>query len=109
VANSLADCLDVLRGIGAPAEQVLLVGGGAKSAALRAVLPDTFGMPVSLPEVREYVALGAARQAAWAATGQLPHWGRQIEAVVEPTGDRGAAEYRARYAEMRSALINGSR
>ena len=108
ISNSLADCLDQLRGIGAPVEQVLLIGGGAKSAALRAVLPDTLGMPVSVPEAREYVALGAARQAAWAATGEFPHWGRRIQAVLEPSADAGAADYRARYVALRSAVVVAS-
>jgi xylulokinase len=104
VANSLADCRDVLRDIGAPIERLLLIGGGAKSAGLRAVLADSLAMPVEVPEPREYVALGAGRQALWAATGHLPCWGRRIETVLEPTGDPGAADYRARYVQLRSAL-----
>lgn len=107
VANSLADCLDVLRGLGVPVEQVLLIGGGANSAALRAVMPDTFGVPVLVPQVREYVALGAARQAAWAATGSPPHWGRQVEAELTPANEPSAQQYRERYRAMRSALTGG--
>jgi xylulokinase len=106
VANSLADCLDVLRGLGVPVEQVLLIGGGANSAALRAVMPDTFGVPVVVPRVREYVALGAARQAAWAATGSPPHWGRQVEAELAPANEPGAARYRERYGALRTALTD---
>lgn len=104
VANSLADCLDILRDLGAPVERVLLIGGGAKSAALRAVLPDTFGLPVELPRAQEYVALGAARQAAWAATGRQPRWERHVIARLEPTGDPGTAAYRDRYRQVRSSL-----
>ena len=33
-----------------------------------------FGRDVELPEPGEYVAAGAARQAAWALTGALPSW-----------------------------------
>ncbi|MCG2623709.1 xylulokinase [Arthrobacter sp. I2-34] len=108
LANSLADCLEVLRSIGAPVVRILLIGGGAKSAALRAVLPDTFGMPVEVPQVQEYVALGAARQAAWAATGEQPKWGRRIEAVLEPGGDPGVEAYRVRYQQLRSRLVQDS-
>lgn len=104
VANSLADCLDILRDLGAPVERVLLIGGGARSAALRAVLPDTFGLPVELPRAQEYVALGAARQAAWAATGRQPGWERHVIARLEPTGDPGTAAYRGRYRQVRSSL-----
>jgi xylulokinase len=104
VANSLADCLDVLRSIGAPVRQVLLIGGGASSAGLRSVLADTLTMPVAVPQTREYVALGAARQAAWAATGHAPRWGRRIDAVLEPRSEAGAQEYRSRYVGLRSTL-----
>ena len=106
VANSLADCLDIMRGIGLSVEQVLLIGGGARSTALRAVLPGTLGAPVVVPEVREYVALGAARQAGWAATGKAPHWGRRIEAALELRDDQGTQQYRARYRALRTALTD---
>jgi xylulokinase len=106
VANSLADCLDLLRGIGVTADRVLLIGGGARSAALQALLPDTLGAPVVVPEPREYVALGAARQAAWAATGRLPRWQRRLDAELSPACDSGLAAYRARYAQFRDALLD---
>ncbi len=47
----------------------MLIGGGARSAALRALAPAILGVPVVLPEPAEYVALGAARQAAWTLSG----------------------------------------
>lgn len=43
---------------------VRLVGGGARSKTLQAVLPGVLGLEVQTPEPAEYVALGAARQAA---------------------------------------------
>lgn len=105
IANSLADCLEVLRTVGAPVERIMAIGGGSKSAALRAVLPDTMGMPVQVPQVREYVALGAARQAAWAATGEQPGWERQLETELVPTGDAGVQSYRQRYRRLREGLV----
>ncbi|MEX3508835.1 xylulokinase [Kocuria carniphila] len=101
VANSLADCLDILRDIHVDVERVLLIGGGAKSDALRSVLPDTLGLAVSVPRSWEYVALGAARQAAWVATGQQPEWPRVIYSELEPTGDAGIGEFRERYGALR--------
>lgn len=56
--------LDALREAGVPLRRALLIGGGAQSAAVRAVAPDVFGIPVEVPPADEYVALGAARQAA---------------------------------------------
>ncbi len=43
----------------------MLVGGGARSGAVRVVAPAIFGKHVLVPTPAEYVALGAARQAAW--------------------------------------------
>jgi xylulokinase len=72
----LADGLDALRGVGVQPRRVLLVGGAAASAAVRAVAPDVFGVPVIVPASGEYVARGAARQAAWALSGAdaPPRW-----------------------------------
>lgn len=56
--------LDALRDLGIPLERALLIGGGAQSAAVRRIAPEILGLPVEVPEPGEYVALGAARQAA---------------------------------------------
>ncbi|WP_414935894.1 xylulokinase [Amycolatopsis sp. cmx-11-51] len=72
----LAAGLDALREQGLEVRRVLLIGGGARSAAVRAVAPIVFGVPVVIPEVAEYVAVGAARQAAWAlaSSSEPPRW-----------------------------------
>ncbi|MEO6530769.1 MAG: xylulokinase [Specibacter sp.] len=103
VLNSLADALDSMASFGVPVERVLLIGGGAKSRALREAAATVFGVPVEVPEPQEYVALGAARQAAWAATGELPVWGRRIEESFTPDGDWGAV-VRGRYVAARKAV-----
>ncbi|WP_082000289.1 xylulokinase [Arthrobacter sp. PAMC 25486] len=103
VVNSLADALAALTSFGVPVERVLLIGGGAKSRALREAAATVFGVPVDVPEQREYVALGAARQAAWAATGELPVWGRRIERSFMPDGGWGAL-VRERYATARRTV-----
>ncbi|WP_083753599.1 xylulokinase [Actinosynnema sp. ALI-1.44] len=66
--------LTALRTAGLAAQRVLLIGGGARSAAVQAIAPEVFGVPVEVPETAEYVAVGAARQATWALTGQYPAW-----------------------------------
>ena len=66
VLCSLADAIDHLRACGITPGRVVLIGGAARSAAIRAIAPGVFGVPVTVPEPAEYVALGAARQAAWA-------------------------------------------
>src|SRR5207248_6709401 len=70
----LAAGLDAVRAHGLDVQRVLLIGGGAQSAAVRASAPIVFGVTVIVPEVAEHVAIGAARQAAvWrAARGEPP-------------------------------------
>jgi xylulokinase len=61
----LADGLDALRALDVPVERVMLIGGAAQSPAVQQIAPQIFGLPISIPEPGEYVADGAARQAAW--------------------------------------------
>lgn len=72
----LADGLAQLTTHGVSVRRVLLIGGGAQSRAVCEIAPTVFGMPVLVPTPGEYVALGAARQAAWACSGspQPPAW-----------------------------------
>jgi xylulokinase len=64
---ALADGLDALIAQGVTVNRVALVGGGARSEAVRRIAPAVFGCPVLVPPPGEYVADGAARQAAWVA------------------------------------------
>ena len=66
----LADAVDALEALGVPVGRVLLIGGAAKNAAVADVAPRVFGRPVLLAEPGEYVADGAARQAAQRAGGR---------------------------------------
>ena len=65
----LAGGVDAIRRLGVEVDQVTLVGGGAKSRAVRQLAPAVLGVPVRVPQPAEYVALGAARQAAWVLSG----------------------------------------
>lgn len=98
---SLADGLAQLSAHGVVVRRILLVGGGAQSRALREIAPTVFGMPVLVPAPAEYVALGAARQAAWASSGSRrpPAW--NPPPAVEYTADP-APEVAARYARVRN-------
>jgi xylulokinase len=111
---SLADAVDALPG--RPA-RILLIGGGARAEAVRRIAPGVFGVPVAVVGDAqteavgqtgdpgqagdpEYVALGAARQAAWALSGTPlpPSWPRPGER--EYTGEP-APLVRERYAALR--------
>src|SRR5262249_47326463 len=69
VLASLADVAGLLHHDGTEPERVLLIGGGARSEAVRAAAPGIFGGPVDVPEPAEDVALRAAPPAAPAAGG----------------------------------------
>ena len=81
---SQRDCLELLKRLGTTVSKILLVGGGAKSPAVRAYAPGILGMDVQLPRPDEYVAIGAARQAAWTLTGEEepPAWPVDIETTL---------------------------
>jgi xylulokinase len=76
VLASLAEAADRLTEQGVGRQRVLLVGGGARSPAVCALAPGIFAAPVFVPKPAEYVAIGAARQAAWAIAGGAapPAW-----------------------------------
>jgi len=97
----LADGLDAILAQGVSVDRILLIGGGAKSAAVRRIAPEVFGVTVTVPPVSEYVADGAARQAAWAYSGSLPTWtlgeSATFEAPARPV-------IREQYAAARRAL-----
>ena len=87
VVCSLADGLAALTDLGVTVQRLILVGGGARSEALQELTAAVFGLPVTVPEPGEYVADGAARQAAGLLTGRFPTWatGRAQEITAEPT------------------------
>lgn len=105
--TNLAEALDALRGQGVHVERVLLIGGASASAAVRSMAADLFGAPVHVPVSGEYVALGAARQAAATLLGtDLPDWEVRTDAVLEPRSSsrEASADLRGRYADLRRQL-----
>jgi xylulokinase len=96
----LADGLDAVRALGTPVERVVMVGGAARSQAVQEIASAVLGLPVTVPQPGEYVARGAARQAAWALAGtaEPPEWplADVAETSVEPT-----PHVRERYASVR--------
>ena len=82
VACSLADGLAAVTALGIEARRVILVGGAARSEALQQAVSAVFGLPVTVPQPGEYVADGAARQAAAVLTGDWPAWHDGASTVV---------------------------
>jgi len=87
----LADALDALRSTGIDVRRILLVGGAARSRAVQQIASAVFGAPVVVPARGEYVADGAARQAAWVLAGgpEPSVWAPASTVTVEaePTPD----------------------
>ena len=74
---SLADGITSLEErTGTAARRITLIGGGARSRAVQQLAPAIFGREVTIAPDGEFVALGAARQAAWALAGteEPPAW-----------------------------------
>ena len=95
----LAAGLTALQDAGVACRRVLLVGGGAQSRAVAQIAGEVFGVPVIVPTPGEYVAAGAARQAAWALTGDLPSWEAEAATHVDAEPRPAILE---RYTEVRA-------
>ncbi len=80
----LADALAAVRATGVEPRHLLLIGGAAQNVAVQEVAAQVFDLPVRIPAPGEYVARGAAVQAAWALGGSRPTW------TVETVEDRPA-------------------
>jgi xylulokinase len=101
----LADGLDALVGQGADISRVLLIGGAARSPAVRAIAPTVLGRPVLIPPTGEYVAEGAAAQAAWALDGgpEPPRWERE---GLDTHDAEAIPAIRERYAVARGHVLD---
>ncbi|SEJ24955.1 xylulokinase [Demequina mangrovi] len=77
--------MEAILAAGVTARRALLVGGSAQNPAVQAIAAQVFDVPVEVPEPGEYVAAGAAVQAAWALTGERPDW--PLAVVAAPPQD----------------------
>ncbi|MGK2928397.1 MAG: xylulokinase [Acidimicrobiales bacterium] len=104
VCNLLAGADDLSSWTERSAEgRIVLVGGGARSAAYRQVVADLTGRRVCVPTDQELVARGAAVQAAAVLTGRalddvVSTWDAGADTVVEPALESDGEAIRTRYA-----------
>jgi xylulokinase len=86
----LVDAVDALEKLGVNVKRIILIGGAAKNPAVSQIASALFGREVLVPPAGEYVANGAARQAAWALLGgdAAPIWDlgkiENVSAVATP-------------------------
>ena len=104
--GGMADAVDALVAVGVQPKRIMLVGGAAANPAVSAVAATLFDVPIEVPPPGEYVADGAARQAAWAWSGAAtpPAWsdlraGRTLRLDPNPL-----AAVREAYARARTSL-----
>jgi xylulokinase len=83
--SGLGAGLDAVRAVGVSERRLLLIGGAAQSGAVQTIAAQVFDAPVAVPAPGEYVAAGAAVQAAWVLSGERPDW--PVETVAEPPPD----------------------
>jgi xylulokinase len=87
----MADGVTAVADLGVAVDHIVMIGGAARSEAVRRIAPQILGLPVEVPPTSEYVADGAARQAAWALAGgeDPPLWttdeGVTVTAPASPT------------------------
>ena len=94
----LADAVDALVALGVGVNRILLIGGAAKNPAVPVIASALFGREVLVPPAGEYVADGAAKQAAWALLGEMPTW--NLGEVTHHTSV-ATPEVMARYKELK--------
>ncbi|WP_022925665.1 xylulokinase [Serinicoccus marinus] len=93
--------VDSLRREGVPVDRVHLIGGAVASRAVREIAVDLLGVPVVIPQPGEYVALGAARQAAWTLRGgDLPPWRAGTAERLEGSPSSAGQDARDRYRDL---------
>jgi xylulokinase len=99
----LADAVDSLAALGVGINRILLIGGAAKNPAVPVIASALFGREVLVPPAGEYVANGAAKQAAWALLRQMPTW--DLGEVAHHTSV-ATPEVMAKYKELKSHTEN---
>ena len=96
----MADAVNSLEKLGVEVKRILLVGGAAKNPAVGKIASAIFGREVLLPPPGEYVAIGAAKLAAWALLGsdRPPQWDL---GKVESIKERATPEVLVKYRKLR--------
>ena len=103
--GGLADAVDALVDVGVQPSRVLVVGGAASNPAVADVAATLVNVPVQIPPAGEYVADGAARQAAWILRGgEQPAWSDVRPGETVSRDPQPVAQVREQYRQAREAL-----
>ncbi|MDD2562519.1 MAG: FGGY-family carbohydrate kinase, partial [Eubacteriales bacterium] len=111
ISYSLKDCFDILDGMVARPESMLLTGGGARSPFWRQMLSDVFGCPATTIQSSEGPALGVAilagvgagmYESVEKACGQMIATGEKL--LPDPESHKAYAAYHGLYQKLYPAL-----
>jgi len=120
IAYMLRSGIESLRGLGVQADEVRLLGGGARSPLWLRIMADVCQVPVLVPRGREAAAMGAALLAAVGA-GIYPDIPSAVEAMVQvqervepdlqmlPVYDECYAKYLRLYEQLRPLFTSSDR
>lgn len=87
--------LEALADAGVACSRIFLVGGAGANPAVQVIAGEIFGVPVVIAEPGEYVANGAARQAAQLILGSAPAWSiATIGTISSPQATKVVENYR---------------
>ncbi|MBP7898082.1 MAG: xylulokinase [Candidatus Planktophila sp.] len=104
VISGIAYAAHTFEDLGVSTERILLIGGASQNPAVQQIATEIFGRDIYLPPAGEYVADGAAKQAAWALlnTENPPAWGsRDFYVIPFSTNDPSVKK---RYLEAINSL-----
>ena len=92
--------------LGVEKKRILLIGGAAKNRAVQEIASLMFSAEILVPESGEYVADGAAKQAAWALlqTETAPLWNLAQPMKVSAESDSRTEEAVASYLDLISSI-----
>lgn len=102
----LAAGLAALQQAGVKTERVILVGGAADNPAVQQIAAEVFGVSVTVPAPGEYVANGAARQAASILLGSAPLWNIETLAKIDASGQGPALAQYQKYSQHVLASVH---
>ena len=104
--GGLSDAVAALVNVGVAVNRVIVIGGAAANPAVLDVAATMFDAPVEVPPAGEYVADGAARQAAWALSGldSPPVWDSMNPGITHRVDPVAVPEIRERYQQVRSQV-----
>ena len=105
VVSNLSAGLDAISHQTERLTRLMVIGGGAQNVGVQQVVSETVPLPVIVPEPGEYVAYGAATQAAWALTGRRPEWKPRSKTLTHD-GTHSAA--RDQFANLLDTYLRGT-